>query len=139
MLKILLVSHGGFAEGIANAAEIIMGKQEQLSYINAYTSDITYEEQFDEYMSSVDLEKDKLIIVADLFGGSVNQKTMKGIDMKKVILITGLCLPMLLELLMLDEASANLDEVRRITEMSKSGLLVVNDLSEETSGDDFDF
>ncbi len=139
MLKILLVSHGRFAEGIKDAAEIIMGKQENLSFINAYTSDVTYEEQFEQYMSTVDLSKDKLIIVADLFGGSVNQKTMNAIDMSKVILVTGLCLPMLLELLMLDESSANLEEVRRITEMTKSGLLVVNDMSAEKAGDDFDF
>lgn len=139
MLKILVVSHGRFAEGITSAAEIIMGKQENLSYINAYVNDVTYEEQFEKYMASVDLTQDKLIIVADLFGGSVNQKTMKNIDMSKVILVTGLCLPMLLELLMLDELSAHLDEIRRIIEVSKSGLLVVNDISDENTGDDFDF
>ena len=139
MLKILLVSHGRFAEGIVNAAEIIMGKQDHLAFINAYTSDVTYEEQFAEYMQSVDLAKDKLIVVADLFGGSVNQKTMKLVDMKDAILVTGLCLPMLLELLMLNEESATLERVRQIVETAKTGLLVVNDKFAEEVEDDFDF
>ncbi len=139
MLKILLVSHGRFAEGIVSAAEIIMGKQDNLAFINAYTSDVTYEEQFAEYMQSVDLSTDKLIVVADLFGGSVNQKTMKLVDMKDAILVTGLCLPMLLELLMLNEESATLERVRQIVETAKTGLLVVNDKFAEKVEDDFDF
>jgi mannose/fructose-specific phosphotransferase system component IIA len=139
LLKILLVSHGRFAEGIKDAAEIIMGKQENLSFINAYTSDVPFEEQLGTYMSSVDLSVDKLIVVADLFGGSVNQKTMLKVDLDQVILVTGLCLPLLLELLMLSEANATEESVRKILEVSKEGLLLVKDKIKPNQSDDFDF
>ena len=139
LLKILLVSHGRFAEGIKDAAEIIMGKQENLYYINAYTSDVPFEEQLGTFMSSVDLTVDKLIIVADLFGGSVNQKTMLNVDLDQVILVTGLCLPLLLELLMLSEEDATEESVRKILELSKEGLLLVKDKIKPKQEDDFDF
>lgn len=139
LLKILLVSHGRFAEGIKDAAEIIMGKQENLSFINAYTSDVPFEEQLGTFMSSVDLSVDKLIIVADIFGGSVNQKTMLKVDLDQVILVTGLCLPLLLELLMLNEANATEESVRKILEVSKEGLLLVKDKIKPNQSDDFDF
>ncbi|BES66453.1 PTS sugar transporter subunit IIA [Gottschalkiaceae bacterium SANA] len=139
MLKILLVSHGRFAEGIKDAAEIIMGKQENLSFINAYTNDVPFEEQLGTYLSSVDLSVDKLIIVADLFGGSVNQKTMLKVDLDQVILVTGLCLPLLLELLMLSEDNATEESVRKILEVSKEGLLLVRDKIKPNQADDFDF
>jgi fructoselysine and glucoselysine-specific PTS system IIA component len=139
LLKILLVSHGRFAEGIIDAAEIIMGKQENLSFINAYTSDVPYEDQLSEYMSSFDSSKDKLIVVADIFGGSVNQKTMLKVDLDQVILVTGLCLPLLLELLMLSEANATEESVRKILELSKEGLLLVKDKIKPKQEDDFDF
>lgn len=139
MLKILLVSHGRFAEGIKDAAEIIMGKQENLSFINAYTSDVPYEDQLSEYMSSFDSSTDKLIVVADIFGGSVNQKTMLKVDLDQVILVTGLCLPLLLELLMLSEENATEESVRKILELSKEGLLLVRDKIKPNQSDDFDF
>ncbi len=139
MLKILLVSHGRFAEGIKDAAEIIMGKQENLHFINAYTSDVPYEEQLSEYMESVDLLTDKLIIVADIFGGSVNQKTLLNVNLDEVILVTGLCLPLLLELLMLSEENASEESVRKIIELSKEGLLLVKDKIKTKQEDDFDF
>ena len=139
MLKILLVSHGRFAEGIKDAAEIIMGKQENLSFINAYTSDVPYEEQLSEYMTTFDSSTDKLIIVADLFGGSVNQKTMLKVDLNQVILVTGLCLPLLLELLMLSEENATEESVRTIIELSREGLLLVKDKIKPKQEDDFDF
>lgn len=139
MLKILLVSHGRFAEGIKDAAEIIMGKQENLDFINAYISDVPFEDQLGTYMDSVDLSVDKLIVVADIFGGSVNQKAMLKLDLDQVILVTGLCLPLLLELLMLSQANATEEAVRKILELSKEGLLLVRDKIGAKQTDDFDF
>ena len=139
MLKILLVSHGRFAEGIKDAAEIIMGKQENLDFINAYISDVPFEDQLSEYMATIDTRNDKLIVVADIFGGSVNQKTMLKVDLDQVILVTGLCLPLLLELLMLSEANATEESVRKILELSKEGLLLVRDKIKPNQSDDFDF
>lgn len=139
MLKILLVSHSKFAGGIKEAAEFIMGKQEHLYFINAYVNDETYEEQLQAYMDTVDYTRDKLIIVSDLFGGSVNQKTLSNVNLDHVKLVTGLCLPMLLELLMLNENNVTDEAIRKIVETSKDSILFVNDKIQSDQKDDFDF
>ena len=35
-MDVLVLTHGSFAQGIVSALEIIVGKQENVSYINAY-------------------------------------------------------------------------------------------------------
>lgn len=139
MLKILLVAHGRFPEGIKNSAEIIMGKQDNLYVINAYTGDTPFEEELNSFIETVDLDKDKLIIISDIFGGSVNQKTLSNIDMEKVKLISGLNLPILLEILMLQEVDVTDEKLRSIVEETRKHIILVNDTLEEDSEDDFDF
>lgn len=139
MLKILLVAHGRFPEGIKSSVEIIMGKQDNLFVINAYTGDTPFEEELNSFMETVDLDKDKLIIISDIFGGSVNQKTLSNIDMKKVKLISGLNLSILLEILMLQEEDVTDEKIRSIVEETKKHIMFVNDSLEEDTEDDFDF
>ncbi|SKC89395.1 PTS sugar transporter subunit IIA [Maledivibacter halophilus] len=139
MLKVLLVGHGRFPEGIKNSVEIIMGKQDNLYTINAYTKDTPFEEELNSFIRTVDLDKDKLIIVSDMFGGSVNQKTLSNVDMKKVKLITGLNLSILLEVLMLQEEDVTDEKLRSIVEETRKQIIFVNDTLKEDVEDDFDF
>lgn len=139
MVKVLIVAHGRFPEGIKNSVEIIMGKQENLYVINAYTGDTPFEEELNSFMETVDLDKDKLIIISDIFGGSVNQKTLSNMDMEKVKLISGLNLPILLEILMLQEEDVTDEKLRSIVEETRKHIIFVNDALEEESEDDFDF
>lgn len=138
MLKILLVAHGRFPEGIKNSVEIIMGKQDNLYVINAYTGDTPFEEELNSFMETVDFDKDKLIIISDIFGGSVNQKTMSNVDMKKVKIISGLNLSIILEVLMLQEKDVTDEKIRSIVEETKKHIIFVNDSLEEETEDDFD-
>jgi len=116
MIKILLVSHGKLAEGIKNTLEIIMGPQNHVSTISAYIDDIPFESKLDDYMKTVDLNSDKLIIISDIFGGSVNQKVMTKVDMTKVKLITGLNLPLLLEIAVLSEDNITDEKMMSVVE-----------------------
>lgn len=72
MRKVILMSHGNLAEGILQSLEMIAGKQPQMLAISAY---LTPEENLEESIQTL-LETtpadDELIIVTDLFGGSVN-------------------------------------------------------------------
>ena len=76
MIKLLLSSHGYLADGICSSLKIIMGEQINIRTICAYT-----EEEFDLKKEVSDIlkdlsDEDKLIVVTDIFGGSVNNEFM---------------------------------------------------------------
>ena len=76
MRRILLATHGEFAAGILNSAEIIIGKSEQVQTLCAFT---------------------------DILGGSVNNEFMRYLDHEGLHLISGLNLPLLIELILSTE------------------------------------
>ena len=74
MRKFLLASHAYLAKGMKSSLELILGEQECVDVLCAYT-----DEQYD---IKVEIEKkltalqpeDELIVITDLFGGSVNNE-----------------------------------------------------------------
>lgn len=138
MKKILLVTHGHFASGIKSSLEIILGEQKNVGTIDAYTGQEKFEEQLEEYLSTVDTEKDTLLILTDLFGGSVNQKIAGRLKGDNIHIITGLNLPLLLEVTMLSEEDSKKESIMKIVENSKSQIQYV-DIVEDDTSDDFDF
>jgi mannose/fructose-specific phosphotransferase system component IIA len=137
--KILIAAHGKFAEGIRSSAEIILGKQENLYTINAYLDETPVKQQLDEFFKGVDLEKDTLLVITDVFGGSVNQAIISNYQKDNIKVITGVNLPLLLELIMLDEEDVTDDKIRSIVNKAREQVILVNDALSKATGDDFDF
>lgn len=92
MRKFLLASHAYLAKGMKSSLELILGEQECVDVLCAYT-----DEQYD---IKVEIEKkltalqpeDELIVITDLFGGSVNNEftsLLTNTD-KKIYLISGM-------------------------------------------------
>ena len=98
MIKLLLASHGDLADGICSSLKIIMGEQGNIRTLCAYTK-----EEFDlrsevwEILNDLSYE-DKLIVVTDIFGGSVNNEFMNNLNRNNLYLIAGLNLPLVIEL-----------------------------------------
>ena len=95
MYQFIIATHGLFAEGIKNSIEIILGKFENLSTLSCYTdSNFNLKKEIDEILNK------EVIVITDIFGGSVNNLFMEEIPLNKNIhLITGLNLPLVLNLL----------------------------------------
>lgn len=103
MKKILIATHGAFAAGIKSSVDIIVGPQKNLDTFCAYLDgETTITERVKNYMEGC-CEEDELIIVTDMFGGSVNNEFMKYISRPNIHLIAGLNLPLLLELILNQE------------------------------------
>ncbi len=103
MRRILLATHGEFAAGILNSAEIILGSTENVQTLCAF---IDPAEDFQEKVKNIVEEipeGDELIVVTDILGGSVNNEFMRYLDRKGFHLISGLNLPMLIELILSTE------------------------------------
>ena len=94
--KIILASHGKFASGILSSLELICGKNEAISALDCYiTEDFDLKQAVDQLMAK-NAEKE-LIVVTDLFGGSMNNEFLRYIKQPNFYLIAGLNLPFLIE------------------------------------------
>lgn len=139
MNKILIATHGKFAEGIVSSAEIILGNQDNLFFINAYVDDLTLDQKFEQFFVEHITEGDTLIIFTDIYGGSVNQAAAKYLQSKEINIISGLNLPLLLEVIMLADSIITPEKLKEVTADAKEQIIYVNDqLLQVDEADDFD-
>lgn len=138
MKKLLVATHGAYASGAVSAASIIAGEKPFVTCINAYSEVKNLNEALASYFKDVK-EEDQVIVLTDLFGGSVNQAIMPYTQKANIFLITGFNLAILLELMMMDqETTIEEDQLRSLVEGGKAQILYVNDVLKTTSSDDFD-
>ncbi len=98
MRYLLFASHGKLAEGILHSVEMITGKQENVWTISAYVDEEKdLHSQISDVINKLGKE-DELIVVSDIFGGSVNNEFMNLLGDKRIHLIAGLNLPLVIEL-----------------------------------------
>lgn len=101
MVGLLLISHGSLASGLLDAAEMILGRQEQIKAVGLLPQDSP--EGFQETIRTLVKELDSgegVLILADLFGGTpVNAAAYLVSEKLNVEVVTGVSLPMLLEAL----------------------------------------
>ena len=139
MKRMLIAAHGRLAEGLCSALSLIMGKKEQIAYINAFLSDTPLEKQIDDYFASVGKE-DQVLVVTDAFFGSVNQKLLMK-RRENSMVVTGANLPLLLELTVLldGEEPITMERLKAVTDQAREQLMVVDNEEVPQAHDDFDF
>lgn len=130
MIKLLLASHGDLADGIYSSLKIIVGEQNNISTLCAYK-----EEEFDlqKEISNIliNLQKeDKLIVITDIFGGSVNNEFMNNLQSKNFYLIAGLNLPLVMELITIQNEDDIEGMIKSALENSKDSIKYCNPIIE---------
>ena len=84
----IFASHGTFANGLLNSVELILGKQPDIHTLCAYVEE------------EVDLtQQDELIVITDIFAGSVNNEFVRFLSRPHFHLLSGLNLPLIIDLL----------------------------------------
>lgn len=97
--KIIIASHGRFAEGIMDSLNMIAGEQNHVVPLCAYIDrTIDYSAWIRRMVAEHDYEKQPLLVVTDLLGGSVNNEFMRYTKEYPFYLVSGLNLSLLLEL-----------------------------------------
>lgn len=97
MRKIIIAGHGNFAEGIQSSLELIMGMQDCITTLCTYLDFENVEEKVDNMMKEIH-ESDEIVILTDLFGGSVNNFFLRYLEKGNVHLIAGTNLLLLIEI-----------------------------------------
>lgn len=95
--KIIVASHGQMASGILSSLKIIYGESDQVEALDCYV-----EKDFDLSQKIAALMNKyanyELIVITDIFGGSVNNEFLTYLKRKNFYLVAGLNLPLLIEL-----------------------------------------
>lgn len=137
MRRLLVATHGRFAEGIGETLGLILGASQPLEILNAYTvPDFDMAKAAKDYVSSLG-DEDELIVAADVFGGSVANAFAEYTADGRVHVVTGLNLPLLIVLVSMlgsEGSSGNsLEEmIQNAIEEAKEGIVYVNKVIEET-------
>ncbi len=97
MLKIFISSHGKFAEGIKSSLQILLGGCENITVFSAYIDESSVQEKLDEFYADVH-EGDQVVLLSDLYGGSVNSVMYTYLNRENTYLIAGINLALVLEL-----------------------------------------
>lgn len=146
MVGVLIATHGGFAEGILNAVELIAGKQEGVKTIGLFHGD-----GIDEFSDKVQTayeeldDGDGVLVFVDIFGGSPSNAVMKLISQKpEVKAIAGLNMPMLVEAFLTREGSTVEELCDRCKQAGVQNQVLVHEKYQEltqsmTQDDDDDF
>jgi mannose/fructose-specific phosphotransferase system component IIA len=97
--KILIATHGMLASGFKDALNIITGKIDNITVINAFSKEQNPKKTIQQFMEQINKD-DELIVFTDLMGGSVNQMLMKYLEEYEFHLITGINLGLLCQLVL---------------------------------------
>ena len=130
-MKILVIGHGRFAEGIKSVAIIIVGDLSEVTFMNTYVDDIDFHVELDNYFS----QNKNVLVLTDLFGGSVNQAIIQYITKVNIDVITGINIPLILEILISNTTGNNLD-FRQIISSAKEQIVYVNDMLENLNNEE---
>ena len=99
MIGFVVVTHGKLADELISTAEEIVGRMEALMPVSITSSSSQEEsrQRIAEAISAVD-RGNGVLILTDLFGGTPSNLSISFLDDKKVEIVTGVNLPMMLKL-----------------------------------------
>ncbi|MGX2944503.1 PTS sugar transporter subunit IIA [Enterococcus alishanensis] len=123
MRKILIATHGYFADGINSSLKLLVGEREEVTVINAYVDESDVTLQYEAFFQTLQ-PTDEVIVFTDLYGGSVNQQLFKHTEKNQAILITGFNLPIILEILLSPDVVTP-DKAKQLVEACREELKVV--------------
>lgn len=138
MVKFLLASHGKMASGMKMSLDILLGHSENVYVYDAYVDDTNITEEFDKFFASVS-DDDQVIMLADMFGGSVSNMMYTRLTRPNTFLVAGVNLALVLELVAMSACGDFTKESLETTiSNSREALKLVElDASENNTEEDF--
>ena len=126
MTKFFLSSHGHLASGLASSLDILLGGHDKVTVFDAYV---------DEKSLNDALEDDQVILLSDMYGGSVNSTMYTYLEHPNTTLIAGVNLALVIGLTIL-EGDISREMLESVIEQSKDAIRIVNLEESETTQED---
>lgn len=137
MLRLFLSSHGHLASGMKSSVEILSGANDRLTVFDAYVNEENVKDVLDHYFETVVKPEDEVILLSDLYGGSVNQVMYLYLNRPHTTLIAGVNLALVLELSVRE--SVTKEELQKLVEQSRTMLRIVEPEADTASDQQEDF
>ncbi|MDR2975775.1 MAG: PTS sugar transporter subunit IIA [Streptococcaceae bacterium] len=135
--KILILTHGKFAEGIADSLRMISGIEE-VSRISIAEDDSPEDvrSQISAFIASAEEDSD-IIVLTDIQGGSSTQAAFPFLQTQQNLhLVTGLNLGLLLEIVLSTEENTAAG-IEKAVENAKSSIVYLNKLLDKVVENDY--
>lgn len=128
MTKFIIVTHGDYGKHLVKSAELIVGKQENVSTLGLDLSN-NVDHLFDRLNQEIcnGLCTGSVVVFSDIFGGSPMNVTVRNLKNLSFHSITGVNMPMLLEAFSLRDQVPVDDLVSQIFDAGTKGIVNVND------------
>lgn len=135
MVRYIFASHYRMADGLKETVEFLTSVKENLYTISAYvTEDYNIEEEIKKIFDGFQKD-DKVVVMTDVLSGSVNQKFIPYMG-ENVFLITGINVPLAMELVLRPEECINKEQLGQSIEMAKETIQFVNEINANIDDDD---
>ena len=136
MLKIFLSSHGHMASGIKSSLDVLIGNTDKITVFDAYVDEKNVQDVLDNFYKTVS-EDDEVLLLSDLYGGSVNQVMFTYLNRPNTRLVSGVNLALVLELAIKETISDS--ELEELVETSRMMMKIVKmeALADDNDSDEF--
>jgi mannose PTS system EIIA component len=130
MIGVVVVTHGQLATELVNAAETIVGDLPQFAAVSIGWHDDTHDarEEIAQAIGRVKQDRDGVLILTDMFGGTPANLAMTFLEPDQVEVITGVNLPMLIKIANARESAGLLAVARDMREHGRTAIWVASDL-----------
>lgn len=135
VIKIFISSHGKLASGIKSSLNILIGNTDRITTFDAYINEKSVSEALDEFYQTVE-KGDQVILISDLYGGSVNSTMFLYLDKPNTMLVSGVNLALVLELA-IREKDISKDELNHLISKSREMLTLVENDTNIVEENDF--
>ncbi|QNK39094.1 PTS sugar transporter subunit IIA [Caproicibacter fermentans] len=133
-MKILLVSHGKFAEGLCNTMHRFFGADNIFcAAVTEKDGSAKLRETVENYLAQ--WEGEQVIICSDMMGGSANQTVYPFLSRPNTFLVAGMNLPLVMQL-HLEDGDITADALREMIKDAKTEIVLVNDMDFTQKGED---
>lgn len=124
MKKIFIASHGKLASGFRSSLEVLLGNAEKVTIFDAYLDDSNFESILASYLEKQSKD-DQILLLSDLYGGSVNQIMARYTYEEGVLLIAGVNLAFVLEIVAQGDNHISKNDLNEIIKNSREALKLV--------------
>lgn len=146
MFGISIITHGNMSEGIADALEVIFGSSDAITPITLYKDDDISElgNKIETFISD-NKDKDGIFLFTDLQDASPFNQSLfavnkaEDLDKEKVFVISGVNLPLILEVVNHNLIGSSLDDtVEALKHQAQTSINFQQVLLNDDNEDDFD-
>lgn len=112
LIHIIVISHGNFCEALLNSMQMISGEQQYIEAVPLLPEDSpeTYRERLQKILEKHN-GKDGILILSDIIGGTPFNSAVYLAQSFKIGLVTGMNMPMLLNLVLNRTEETTLEEL----------------------------